>query len=78
MKPTISKRWIINLRSGSNLRGSDRTPFTVTGVDMLNRKDVGYTIFCRLEESMRAFLSDKLINLFGANWLQHIPEGIRN
>lgn len=42
-----------------------------------NRRDIGYTIISRLEESLRGFVTDKLTALFGAKYLDGIPEGIK-
>lgn len=42
----------------------------------INRKDIGYTIYSRLEESLRAWVRDRLLNLFGAEWISHVPDGI--
>lgn len=42
----------------------------------VTRKDVGYTIYSRLEESLRVFIKENLLNSFGNEWYSHIPEGI--
>lgn len=40
------------------------------------RKDIGYTIYSRLEESIRLWIREKLLNLFGNEWHSHIPGGV--
>jgi len=42
----------------------------------ITRKDVGYTIYSRLEESLRAWVGAGLLNFFGKDWPSHIPQGI--
>ena len=42
----------------------------------INRKDIGYTIYSRLEESLRFLISNKLLNLYGDDWRSYIPKGI--
>lgn len=42
----------------------------------VTRKDVGYTIYSRLEESLRVFIKENLLNSFGNEWHSHIPAGI--
>ena len=42
----------------------------------ITRKDIGYTIYSRLEESIRSWLGQKLLNLFGNDWHSYIPEGV--
>jgi LuxR family glucitol operon transcriptional activator len=42
----------------------------------ITRKDIGYTVYSRLEEAMRFWLRDKLLNLFGDEWRSHIPKGL--
>ena len=42
----------------------------------ITRKDIGYTIYSRLEEAIRFWLRDKLLNLFGSEWRSHIPKGL--
>lgn len=42
----------------------------------ITRKDVGYTIYSRLEEAFRIFISECLLNLFGNNWRPNIPVGL--
>lgn len=42
----------------------------------ITRKDVGYTIYSRLEESLRIFIKELLLNQFGNEWHTHVPEGI--
>jgi tetratricopeptide (TPR) repeat protein len=44
----------------------------------ITRKDVGYTIYSRLEEAFRTFISERLLNLFGNDWRSHVPIGIWN
>ena len=43
-----------------------------------NRRDIGFTIISRFEEIFRSFLSEKLINIFGGNFLDGVPKGIIN
>ncbi|MBU1259847.1 MAG: cold shock domain-containing protein [Planctomycetes bacterium] len=43
----------------------------------INRKEIGYTIYSRLEESLRNWLREKLMQ-FGLPWTDHIPNGICN
>ena len=41
----------------------------------VNRKDIGYTIYSRLEESFHNWIEDALLN-FGDQWPAHIPNGV--
>lgn len=41
-----------------------------------SQRDIGYTIISRIEELIRQVISEKLIVLFGAEFLKGIPEGI--
>jgi LuxR family glucitol operon transcriptional activator len=41
----------------------------------INRKDIGYTIYSRLEEALRSWIRENLLN-FGRQWLLHVPPGI--
>ncbi len=40
-----------------------------------NRRDAGYTIISRFEESFRVFLEAELTSKY-SDFLQHIPQGI--
>ena len=42
----------------------------------IDRRDIGYAIYSRLEVALRLLIRDKLSILFGNDWLSHIPEGI--
>lgn len=42
----------------------------------LGRKEVGYAIFSRLEESFRYWLASELVLNFGADWINQVPDGI--
>ena len=42
----------------------------------LDRKDVGYTIYSRLEQALRSWLSDRLLTLKGEDWPAAIPRGL--
>lgn len=41
----------------------------------INRKDIGYTIYSRLEEALRSWIRENLLNL-GDQWPAHIPSGV--
>jgi len=41
----------------------------------LDRKDIGYTIYSRLEEALRSWIRDVLLN-FGKDWPARIPSGV--
>ncbi len=40
----------------------------------INRKDVGYTIYSRIEEALRYLVRDKLVTL--EDWVNSIPKGV--
>lgn len=42
----------------------------------ITRKDIGYTIYSRLEEAMRFWLRDKLLSLFGNEWRSYVPRSL--
>ncbi|MDD5242834.1 MAG: NB-ARC domain-containing protein [Syntrophorhabdaceae bacterium] len=42
----------------------------------ITRKDIGYSIYSRLEESLRFWIKGKLLNLYGSEWYSSIPQGI--
>ncbi len=42
----------------------------------ISRKDIGYALYSRLEEALRYWLRDKILNLFGDDWQSHVPTGI--
>jgi len=42
----------------------------------ITRKDIGYTIISRLEEALRSWIRDRLLNLYGDRWRDQIPYGI--
>ena len=44
----------------------------------ITRKDIGYTIYSRLEESFRLWISEELLKMFGNEWHLQIPEGVLN
>jgi LuxR family transcriptional regulator, glucitol operon activator len=39
-------------------------------------KDLGYTLYSRLEEAFRACLARRLIELFGTAWESQVPQGV--
>jgi LuxR family glucitol operon transcriptional activator len=39
-------------------------------------KDFGYTLYSRLEETLRNWLGGRLVVLFGADWCSHLPKGV--
>jgi len=41
----------------------------------IDRKDIGYTVYSRLEEALRSSLRENL-SKFGDEWAEHIPTGI--
>lgn len=41
----------------------------------ITRKDVGYTIYSRLEESLRNWIAESLIKMYGEHMWSHIPRG---
>lgn len=41
----------------------------------IRRKDIGYTLYSRLEEGLRSWVRENLLK-FGDNWRDHIPVGI--
>ncbi len=41
----------------------------------IDRKDIGYTIYSRLEEALRSWIREALLN-FGDQWSVHIPPGV--
>ncbi len=41
----------------------------------ITRKDIGYTIYSRLEESLRYWIASNLMNI-GKNWTDFIPVGV--
>ena len=41
----------------------------------ITRKDIGYTVYSRLEEALRNWIAMTLLG-FGDQWLEHIPPGI--
>ena len=41
----------------------------------ISKRDIGYTVYSRVEEALREWVSDKLL-LFGEQWRTHIPDGI--
>jgi len=41
----------------------------------IDRKDVGYTIYSRLEEALRNWIRETLLN-FGDQWPAHVPSGV--
>jgi hypothetical protein len=41
----------------------------------IDRKDIGYTIYSRLEEALRILVRETLL-CFGNDWPSHIPRGI--
>lgn len=43
---------------------------------VINRKDVGYTVYSRLEDSLRSWLAERLTTVFGNEWHAQVPEGI--
>ena len=42
----------------------------------ITRKDVGYTIYSRLEESLRSWIAGMLETTFGDDWHSYVPGGI--
>lgn len=42
----------------------------------INRRDIGYTIYSRIETSLRELTQFRLLNLFGSNWQSQIPPGV--
>jgi tetratricopeptide (TPR) repeat protein len=42
----------------------------------INKKDIGYTLYSRLEEALRLFICDKLTSLYGAKWPKNVPDHI--
>lgn len=42
----------------------------------IHRKDIGYTIYSRLEEALRFWISDKLEKQYGDDWARFIPLGL--
>lgn len=44
----------------------------------ITRKDIGYTIYSRLEEPLRFWIREKLLNLFGSEWQKQVPDGVWN
>ena len=44
----------------------------------ITRRDIGYAIYSRLEESLRRLVHNGLLTLFGRDWKEHIPAGIRD
>jgi len=42
----------------------------------ITRKDIGYTIIARLEEALRSWMRERLLNLYGSRWRDQIPDGI--
>lgn len=43
---------------------------------LITRKDIGYTIISRLEEALRSWVRERLLNLYGDGWRAQIPDGI--
>lgn len=43
---------------------------------VISRKDIGYTLISRLEESLRSWMREQLLNLYGNGWRSQIPGGI--
>jgi tetratricopeptide (TPR) repeat protein/cold shock CspA family protein len=43
---------------------------------VINRKGLGYTAYSRIEDSLRSWLAEKLLTIFGAEWHAQVPEGI--
>jgi hypothetical protein len=43
-----------------------------------NRRDVGYTIYSRLEEALRNWLRDRLRALYADRWSDQIPQHVWN
>lgn len=39
------------------------------------KRDFGYTVYARLEESLRSWVSETLLTYFGQEWRSYIPEG---
>lgn len=44
----------------------------------INRKDIGYALYSRVEESLRNWISSKLFQISGNDWKKEVPEGIWN
>ena len=43
----------------------------------ITRKDVGYTVYSRLEEALRLWIRETLLRAYGPGWLGQIPPGIQ-
>jgi len=41
----------------------------------IDRKDIGYTLYSRLEEALRSWVGETLLNL-GSEWASYVPPGI--
>jgi len=52
-------------------------PQTKDRLVKVTAKDLGYTLYSRLEEAFRAWLARRLIELFGNDWESQVPEGVR-
>ena len=42
----------------------------------IDRKDLGYSIYSRLEGALRLWLKEKLIGTHGEEWASNLPQGI--
>lgn len=42
----------------------------------LTKRDIGYTIISRFEETFREFLHDRLLEKYGLDWHKNVPKGI--
>ncbi len=43
---------------------------------LITRKDIGYTVYSRLEEALRAAIATRMLAIFGSDWFAQIPGGI--
>lgn len=50
---------------------------TTGGRMQITRKDIGYTVYSRLEEALRLWARQVLLSAYGAAWLAQIPAGIQ-
>ena len=42
----------------------------------VSRRDIGYTVYSRLEAAIRLWLRDALLNGYGSEWSTAVPDGV--
>jgi tetratricopeptide (TPR) repeat protein len=69
VKQAVTEGFLLTI---PRLRRSSQGPDTME----ISRKDIGYTIYSRLEEALRHWIQDVLIKEFAEEWKTHVPSGM--